>query len=304
VATAVSKPDLIFPPALVPGSVVRVIAPASPFETRLVWRAMGWLAQRYDVRYSRGIFARDGFLAGNDERRKAELASALTEPGIAAIFCARGGYGLSRYAHQIDWLILRDDPRWICGFSDVTAIHVEAHAVGVATMHCANVTALGRGDAQTREELVRTLEAPATPRRFDNLHVLCRGEAIGRLCGGNLTLLHACAAAGRLRLPKSCVLLIEDVTELPYRIDRMLTTLRVGGAFDDVAAVVVGEFTRCPPGADGTTVDEVLSRCLSPLGIPVVCGLPIGHGLDNAPVVIGAPTRVVAGDQSHVELFG
>lgn len=282
---------------------MRIVAPSSPFESRLLWRAMGFLSQRYSVRYDRGIFRRRGYLAGADERRMDELQRALSEPGVAAIYCARGGYGLSRYAHRIDWGALRASPRWVCGFSDITAIHVEAQAVGVATLHSCNMTALGRGDTRTRDRVIQALEAPTTANEFVDLDVIAAGEAEGRLVGGNLTVLHACAAAGRLHLPARTVLLIEDVTEMPYRIDRMLTTLRVGGHLASVVAVVVGEFTRCAPGADGTSVWQVLRETLGGLGVPVVAGLPIGHGRNNEPVVLGAPVRVMAADRGSVSMF-
>ena len=297
-------PALILPEPLAPGSAVRVVAPSSPFEPRLLWRGLGWLAQRYQIRFDRGIFARSGYLAGDDERRRRELEAALAEPDVGAVLCARGGYGLSRYAHRIDWSVLRSRPRWIVGFSDVTALHVEAARASVASVHGCHVTALGRSDASCREALVRTLEHPYETRVFERLDAWRPGQASGPLFGGNLTVLHACAAAGRLRLPVGSVLLLEDVGERPYRIDRALTTLQVGGYLDRVAAVVVGELSDCSPGPDGVSVLEVLRERLSLLDVPVVAGLPVGHGLRNEPVVLGAPARVTsAAAGGRLELF-
>lgn len=294
---------MIFPPSLSPGSAVRVVAPSSPFESRLIWRGMGWLSERYEVRYDRGIFATRGFLAGDDARRREELQAALSEPEVAAIVCARGGYGLSRYVHLLDLRPMIAQPKWLVGFSDVTALHVELATVGVASLHACHVTAMGQGNAALRDQLIATLEDPQARRRYDGLDVLVGGRATGPLYGGNLTLVHACAAAGRLRPPSGCVMLLEDVTELPYRIDRALTTLLVGGHFDQVAAVALGEFTGCGPARDGVRVEEVIAERLVPLGIPIVAGLPVGHGRDNDPVVIGAPTTV-DGEQGRVTVFG
>ncbi|MCA9617678.1 MAG: LD-carboxypeptidase [Myxococcales bacterium] len=295
--------DFLLPPALRPGSVVRVVAPSSPFEPTLAWRGLGWLARRYEVRFSRSIFARHAYLAGDDARRRDELQAALIEPEVAAVICARGGYGVSRYAHQIDWSQLREHPRWLVGFSDVTGLHIEAAKVRVASLHASHLTALGRSDGFTRDGLVATLEAPTLPRRYDGLTCLQAGEAEGPLFGGNLTLLFSWAAAGRLEVPKGAVLLLEDVSEQPYRLDRALTSLMVGGHLDDVAAVVLGDFTDCRPGPDGRHVDEVLRERLSALAVPVVARLPVGHARRNDPVVLGAPTRVSAGDESHVSFF-
>ncbi|AUX43797.1 hypothetical protein SOCE26_052520 [Sorangium cellulosum] len=306
-----------------------MIAPSSPFEPTLAWVGLGWLAQRYRVLFdtgggpplagdtrqrgdvslsaasSRGLFARAGYLAGSDARRRDELVRALEHPDVRAVFAARGGYGANRFVHRIDWRALADRPRWIVGFSDVTALHVEAARVGVASLHGAHVAALGRADAHARAALLRTLEDPLGERRFGGLTTLRAGAAEGPLFGGNLSLLHACAAAGRLQVPEGCVLLLEDVTERPYRIDRMLATLEVGGHLAPAAAVVLGGFDECNPGPDGITVDDVLRDRLLPLGVPVVAGLPIGHGRRNEPAILGGAARVLAlGPDAAVTLAG
>lgn len=262
---------------------------------------MGWLKERYEVRYERRIFEHTGYLAGSDEARQRELGQALVEADVAAIFCARGGYGGNRFAHELAWEALRERPRWIVGFSDVTALHVEAARIGVASIHGANLTGLGRGDARTREQLVSVLEGGAAA-SFRGLRVLQAGTAAGRLCGGNLTLLHSCAAAQRLVLPEGGVLLLEDVAERPYRLDRMLTTLVVGGHLDAISAVVVGELDRCGPGADGVEALDAIHSSVARLGVPVVADLPIGHGLRNEAVMLGADAVVTAADEGAVEL--
>jgi muramoyltetrapeptide carboxypeptidase len=122
--------------------------------------------------------------------------------------------------------------------------------------------------------------------------VLRAGAAEGVLVGGNLSLVHAMAAAGRLVVPDGAVLALEDVTEAPYRVDRMLTSLRLGGHFACVSGVVFGGFDRCPPGADGRTVDDVLEERTRDLGIPVLAGAPFGHGLRNDAFVLGTTARL------------
>ncbi len=296
---------MLFPQALRPGDAVRVIAPSSSFEAPLVWRALGWLSRRYRVRYARGIFARRGYLAGSDERRLAELQQALEEPDVRAVLVARGGYGLSRLAHRVDWSALRARPRWLVGFSDATVLHVEACRQGVASLHACNLTALGRGDAASRAAFLGALEAPERAFGWSGLRVLVPGRARGPLCGGNLTVLHACAASGRLRLPPGCVLLVEDVGERPYRIDRALSTLAAGGHLGRVTGIVAGQFTDCEPGPDGTEVAEVLREALAPLRVPLVTGAPVGHGRRNQPFVVGAAASLLAkGDAGRVEIGG
>ncbi len=290
-----SSAAFVLPPALRPGDVIAAVAPSGPFEPAPAWVGLGWLAQRYEVRFDHGMFARTGYLAGPDERRRDELASALADPRVRAIVAARGGYGASRFVHALDWDAFVERPRWIIGFSDITALHVEAARVGVASIHGPHLTALGRGDARTRADFLRVIEDPTAPRIYDGLAAIRAGAHTGTLFGGNLALLQACAAACRLVVPEGCVLLLEDVTEKPYRIDRMLATLEIGGYLERAGAVVLGDFTQCDPGPDGVTVEEVLTERLSGLGVPVVRGVPVGHGLRNDPVVLGGRARVEAG---------
>ncbi len=295
---------VIFPPPLEPGDTVAVVAPASPFEPVLAWVGMGWLAKRYRVRFDRGLFDRAGYLAGDDARRRSELVRALEDPRVKAVIAARGGYGALRFTPGIDWSLLVERPRWLVGFSDITALHVEASRVGVASIHGPHVTSLGRGDARTRDAFVRALEHPLAPRVFRDLPALSGGAASGPLYGGNLTLLHACAAAGRLSIPEGAVVLLEDVTERPYRIDRMLASLAAGGHLARASAVLLGEFVQCDPGPDRVPVERVLADHLTRLGVPVVAGLPVGHGLRNEPVVLGIWARVEASSGSASVTLG
>lgn len=285
----------VVPPPLEPGQRVRIIAPSGPFDRTLVWRGIGWLAERYRVSFDRGIFAREGYLAGSDERRRSELRAALADPSIAAVVAARGGYGLTRIVHEVDWTALVRHPKWLVGFSDITAMHVEASAVSVVSLHAHNAAALGRGDALARDAWRAALEQPDAPRELRG-EIWRGGAAEGPLVGGNLTVLFTCFAAGRLRLPRSAILILEDVTELPYRIDRMLTAMTVAGAFRELAGVVVGDMTDCPPGKHGVPADAVLRERLEPLGVPVLAGVPVGHDpRRNAPVHLGAVARLADG---------
>jgi muramoyltetrapeptide carboxypeptidase len=270
-----------------------VIAPSSPFDRALVLRGMGFLAERYRVDFDRDLFERKGYLAGSDERRRKELDARLRDPDLGAIFVARGGYGLGRIAHQADWAALRSRPKWLVGFSDATVLHVEALAAGVASLHAHNTAGLGVGDATRRERLRDALEAPERARTIRGLESWVPGTADGPLAGGNLTVLFSCLAAGRLRFPQGAVMVIEDVTEQAYRVDRMLTAFLVSGALDRVAGVVVGDFTDCPPSR-GISVREVLDERLRVLGVPVAARLPFGHDLDNEPLVLGVRARLDA----------
>ncbi|MCU0681597.1 MAG: LD-carboxypeptidase [Polyangiaceae bacterium] len=285
---------MIVPPPLRPGDVVAAFAGSSPFDATLAWRGLAFLRSRYRVRFDRSLFERKGYLAGDDARRRRELERALGDPEVRALVAVRGGYGLSRVAHGLDWGAVAQHPRWIVGFSDVTALHVELARLGIASIHGPMIAALGRGDAWTRDRWVSALESPLAPLAFERLHAWAPGQAEGPLVGGNLSLLHACAAAGRLALPRSAVVLLEDVGERPYRLDRMLTTLAEGGHFRDVAGVLVGDFSDCAPGPDGTRAEDVLRERLGGLGVPVLAGAPVGHDRYNHPLVLGRRWRLDA----------
>jgi muramoyltetrapeptide carboxypeptidase len=208
---------------------VRIVAPSGPFDRALFWRGVGWLGGHYRVEFDRSVFSRSGFLAGSDERRAEELNRALRDP-VRAIVTARGGYGLSRIIDRVDLAALLESPKWLVGFSDATMLHVALARLNIASMHAHNVCGLGRADAHARSRWMAALETPHACRIVSGLQTWQSGSASGRLFGGNLTVLHTCAAAGRLRVPDGSVLVIEDVTESSYRLDRMLTTLAAAGA--------------------------------------------------------------------------
>jgi muramoyltetrapeptide carboxypeptidase len=271
-----------------------VIAASSPFDRALFYRGVGFLAERYRVEIAPGTLDRAGFLAGSDETRLRALDEALLDDGVRAVIAARGGYGALRIAHRARWDMLARHPKWLVGFSDVTSLHLEALRVGVCSLHADNAGGLGRGDAHARARFVHGLELPASSRPFLGLSTLRGGQAQGPLMGGNLTVLFSAHAAGRLRVPDGAVLFLEDVTEASYRIDRMLTALRLSGALERVSGVVLGDFTDCSPAPHGVPVEAVIEERLDELGIPVARGLPAGHGRLNHPLLLGATVSLDA----------
>lgn len=256
------------------------------------------------MKMTSGVLARSGYLAGDDSRRACEIAEALREPDVKAVIAGRGGYGVTRLLEALDLGALRASPRWIVGFSDITALHVLAARAGVASIHGPNVTGLGRTSPRNRGAWLAALERPHAEARWSGLETVYPGRARGQAFGGNLALLEAMAAAGRLHLPPGCVLLLEDVDERPYRVDRMLTSLLAGGHLRRAAAIVLGGFARCPTGKDGVTVEQVLAERTSGLGIPVLAGAPFGHGADNLAVVLGRDASVGDAEVTFPETRG
>jgi muramoyltetrapeptide carboxypeptidase len=285
---------VLYPPPVVPGDTVRIVAPSGPFDKTLFYRAVAWIAKRYRVIWSRGIFERRGYLAGSDQRRLDELNEALYDPHARAVIAVRGGYGATRICRAADFGGLARHPKWCVGFSDFTALHLEALRVGVASLHAANLGALGRGDESARAAWLEALEQPLARRTFSELEVLSAGRACGTLVGGNLTLLFTAAASGSLVLPRGAILFFEEVNEAPYRIDRMLTALCASGRLDAVAGFCIGDVADdARPGARKEACRAVLD-CLGHLGVPILAGLPIGHGVVNLPLPLGVPARLDA----------
>jgi muramoyltetrapeptide carboxypeptidase len=281
------------PPPLAPGDAVVVVAPSSPFPRDELWRGLAWLRTRYRIRIAPDVLERDGYLAGGDERRRAELARALADPETKAVIAVRGGYGALRIVHELAWSEFERRPKWIVGFSDITALLAMAWRAGVASVHGPNITGLGKSTSPAvRAAWLSSLERPTASRLWRGLRVIHGGEARGPLVGGNLAVLHSMAAAGRLVVPDGAILALEDVTEAPYRVDRMLTALRLGGYLDRASGIVFGGFERCVPGPDGRTIDEVLEERTRSLGVPVLGRAPFGHGTHNEAFVLGMPAFV------------
>jgi len=277
---------MIFPEALKPGDTVRVVAPSSGFPRNDFFAGLAWLAGRYRVEYGESIVERAAYLAGSDERRFDEMVRAFQADHVKAIVCARGGYGASRFADRLPWGEFKKKPKWIVGFSDITVLHLFANANGIASVHGSNVTGLSRATPWVRHTWMRSLEMPSH-RATWKCDVVHRGKGEGALIGGNLALVHAMAAAGQFHFPDGAILVLEDTTEKPYRVDRMLTSLRSGGYLARASAIVFGEFTECSPNVDGRTVSEVIADCTRGSGVPVVSGAPFGHGVLNEAFILG-----------------
>ncbi len=276
------------PDAVRPGDVVRVIAPCGAFDRERFEAGLA-IIQRAGlvVRYDDAVFSRHRYLAGDDERRLAELRHALGEPDARVLWVARGGYGATRLLPHLPVDAVRRASKWLVGFSDVTALHMLWARAGLASLHGANVTTLSQWSEGARDELMSWLTQPS-PRLFRG-RVMHRGDLVsGRLLGGNLTVLAAMAGTGTLPSLRGAIVLLEDVGERPYRLDRVLTQLVQCGAFDGVAGVIIGQLTDCSePNADYTALD-VLTDVLDPLGVPVLAELPIGHEPSSRAVLSGA----------------
>ncbi len=284
------------PPPLRTGDRVAVVAPSGPAEPERVERGCAVLRDLgLEVVVGKHALDRSEaltYLAGADADRAADLQEAWCDPRIAGVFCARGGYGAARVLDHLDWAALRQaPPKLLHGSSDITALHA----------------AFGRRLSVTTSfgPMVASVVADEEPEAIDHLragvfghgapvpatHALRGGRAEGPLTGGNLALLTSLLgtpyspepAAGRIAF-------IEDVTEAPYRVDRMLTQLIQAGWFDGAAGIALGTWTGCGD------VAPVLADRLIPLGVPILAGLPVGHGPRQLTLRLGASAVLDADD--------
>jgi muramoyltetrapeptide carboxypeptidase len=281
--------DFIAPPALHDGDLVAVIAPSGPFDRTLFWRGLGWLGEHFRLRFESDIFAREGFVAGTRERRRDELNRALACDEARAIVCARGGYGATEIATSAAFTELRKKPKWLIGFSDITTLHVEAQRQGVMSLHAHNVTGLGPGDAAERESWLGGVRNAGRSAMSYTLERQDGPVRRGLLMGGNLTLIHHAALTGRFRPPPGALLFLEEVSEAPYRLARLLSGLEAAGTFDSLSALVIGQITAAGRDRYGVTPFEVFSALAERHGLTLGWGLAAGHARPNAPLLLGAP---------------
>lgn len=281
------------PAPLVAHSRVQLIAPSSPFDHARFEAGSALLAQRYQPQRGRSLLARHGFFAGPDDARLSDLQAALGAEDVAAIIPARGGYGATRLLPSLDVATVAAAATWLVGFSDVTALHALWARAGLCSIHGPMVCSLPEANTAVQAAFFDLLEGGA-PAALTGLSTVRGGRARGRLFGGNLTVLAALVGTPYMPPLDDVVLVLEDIGERPYRLDRTLTTLQQSGFFRGVRAVVLGQFTQCTPGPDGVTADSVLEERLGSLGVPVLANAPFGHVTDNWPLLLGAEASVDA----------
>lgn len=293
--------DWIVPPAVRPDDVVGVCAPSGPIRPARFDRGLALLAPHLRLRLGDDLRADGAYLAGDDRRRADELAGLIRDPDVRAIVVARGGYGLTRILGQLDPAWLRADPKPIVAFSDGTALLAWAALAGVRAIHGPVVSQLGDLPAADVLALVRALTDPRPAGTVAQLAPLVdAGPVAGALVPANLKMLvHQIGTPWQID-PTDAVLLIEEVGEKPYVLDRDLTQLGLCGLLAP-RAVVVGDLTRCtePPHVPGTVDDPAPARAvvaerLAAHRLSAWWGAPVGHGARNLALPMGARVEIDA----------
>lgn len=289
--------------ALLPGAPVALIAPSGPLPVDRFQRGLEVLAKRYTPLRSEGLLSRQGFLAGTDRRRLCELRWALSDPAVHAVFAGRGGHGLLRSICALDAICASElRPVPLVGFSDITVLHAFLAQRQVISIHGPVVTQLGELPEQDVSALFALLEQAAPPPPLEGLCAVRTPAAAdlvhGRLLGGNIEVLsRLCGTAlgTALCANEPVVLLLEEVSEAPYRIDRALTQMLLSGALRNVRAFLVGDLVRCDAsGDDAPSALAVIAERAAQIDAVVVAGVPLGHGARNHPLPLGARVTLEA----------
>jgi muramoyltetrapeptide carboxypeptidase len=277
--------DIFLPPRLRRGDRIGIAAPASPFESETFHSGVETLKQLgFEPVIPQGVFEQDNYLAGSDKHRAEQLSALFLDETIRAIMCARGGYGTLRILLQLDFELIRANPKILIGFSDIsTLLSAVFQHCGLVTFHGPMVTTLAGAGKATQHELVSTVSSnnPVTISAKAPI-VLQPGRGTGPVAGGNLTTL--CHLLGTPFQPvwKGNILFLEDINEDLYRIDRMLTQLKLAGCLEGITGVMLGCFKDC---GDQDAVYRLVMDLFDPEGPPIVGGFDIGHGLADTPTL-------------------
>jgi muramoyltetrapeptide carboxypeptidase len=298
-------------PRLRPGDTVGLIEPASAsdeaFDIQLVEEAV--VAMGLKPKRGKHVLNQFGYLAGQDKDRGADLTAMFADKDVRAIFAVRGGWGSARMLPFVDWDMVRANPKFVLGFSDITALHMAIAAKGGAiTLHGPNASsAWGKASVDSFRQVAWDAAMPLYKNPVTNddrlvqrrwrTQTMTGGKAQGHLLGGNLTVLTALAGTPYLPSFDGAILFLEDVDEAEYRIDRMLTQIGQAGVLSKLAGVVFGQCTSCR-ASDGSTspftLNDVLRQHLGSLGVPAYHGAWFGHIADQFTLPVGARAEIDA----------
>ena len=303
------------PARLRPGMTIGLVTPASNVpENEELYAAMELVESLgFKAKPSENLFSRTHYLAGTDEQRAADLNAMFADSEVDGIFCVRGGYGSGRLLRDLDYDVIRANPKVLMGYSDITALlnSINLHT-GLMTFHgpIAGANFSEYSLEQYRKVLVNPSnetriaepppfeQSPGIVDRINRLTPIVPGVAEGRLIGGNLSLLVTLMGTPYEPIFDDAILILEDVYEPPYSVDRMLTHLWLTGKLERLAGVALGKFTDDDYDSNTFSMEEVLRDRFEPLGIPTIRGLMIGHIEDQTVVPIGARARLDVDAQS------
>jgi len=277
----------IKPPRLREGDRIGILAPAGPVIQEELRPGLDYLESLgFETVCSPHLFEQTGYLAANDKTRLKDLHAMFRDRTVRAVICARGGYGSHRILENLDYSLFKQHPKILVGYSDITALSFALlKKAGMITIHGPVLRDLLKGGGRNAALLLKLMTSEELPTvTFPQGRPIHRGRAQGVVLGGNLSLMSHLLGTPFLPSFRGKILFIEEKGESLYRIDRMLTHLLLSGELQKCAGLMVGTFEDC---GDPAFVIDLVSERFSRLDMPVVTGLPAGHGEDNVPLPIG-----------------
>lgn len=286
--------DMIKPKALKVGDTIGLVAPASPIYQDNVFEEMIVNLEElgFDLKLGQSVRNQYGYLAGKDDERLNDLMNMFEDDNVDGIICIRGGWGSNRILPHIDYELIRQNPKVFCGFSDITSLHMAINRYsGLYTFH----GPVGKSvwNDFTYNAFRDTVMSPRLKEyvipddHLQDTFVIRSGKSTGKLFGGNLTVLTTLLGTDYMPDLKGALLFLEDIGESVYRIDRMLTHLKMAGILDEISGLIFGKCTECSSGPNSLELDEVLNHHIKPLDIPAYYGAMISHEDNNITIPIG-----------------
>lgn len=300
---------LIRPAYLKAGDTVAIVAPSGILKNReREINQADSLLRSWDLNVIVGehVFSKDSHFAGTDEERCEDLQNVMDNPKVSAIWCARGGYGTVRILDKLDYTKFKENPKWIIGYSDITALHNQLHNQGFESLHALMCVSLTK-DITEVQESVDTFKAAlfgnTTNYDLEGSKYNRVGEASGQLVGGNLTMLHTMLGSKESLDTSGKVLFIEEIGEYKYHIDRMLQSLKRAGYFDNLNGLIVGDMSKLRKNTTlwGTSIEQLILDALSEYNFPIAFNMPAGHEDDNRALVLGRTIELkVSKEKSNI----
>lgn len=302
---------LIKPEYLKKGDTVAIVAPSGVLKNYngYILKAKELLKSwELEVVIGENVFNDNGHFAGTDNQRSADFQLALDDKAIKAIWCARGGYGAMRIIDNLNFEKYKENPKWIIGYSDITAIHNDLHNNKSESIHGIMCKSLEKIDVDNNESislLKKTLFGEKLSYTIEGNNYNIEGNSNGQLIGGNLTLLHCLLGSESSIDTDGKILFIEDLGEYLYHIDRMLISLKRAGYFDNCKGLIVGDFTDMRKNTTpfGRNLKELILDIVKEYDFPVSFGFPAGHGEKNYPMILGREINLEVSKQQSTINF-
>ncbi len=271
---------------LKPGDTIGVCAPSAQFDIQKLDAGIIELKELgFKVKVPEGIFQKKRYLAGPDSLRAAVLNQLFSDPQINAIICARGGFGAMRMLEYVDWDIIKKYPKPLIGFSDATALLLSImERSDVPVVHGPNLTCLSTASKQTVDSFYQTLIGSAGKISIEDAQVIFPGKCSGVLKGGNMATISHLVGTQFVPDFKQSIVFFEETKEPAYKIDRMLTQMKMSGLFKGINGVITGSFNDC---ANENYITQILFETFEEYDIPVLRGLNAGHGSTNLSLPMG-----------------